>query len=106
MTTNHRKGDAEALRLLVEEHKALGGYWFAPQTMAYFSSRIETGLLPGDHFVSSEQAPDSPYRDEPMPRLYSVRRFEADRKIVDTLGDFQEFETLEAALAAAEEAAR
>lgn len=75
-------------------------YWFSEETMAFFESRVETGLLAGDLFVTSERGP---YDDSP--RLFSVRKFviNTERGTVDvaTIGDFQEHESLEDALIAA-----
>lgn len=95
-------GDVGALFLLVRDHEAAGGFWFSPSTMAFFQSRVETGLLDDGRFVSSEQRPAGPYDDEDPPRLFTVRRFaDDDAFLVSTVGDFQEHDTLEAAIAAA-----
>lgn len=38
-------------------NKAAGQFWFSPDTMEFFSSRVETGLIRGRFFVSSEVPP-------------------------------------------------
>lgn len=95
-------GNQAALKRKIAAHEAADGKWFTPDTMRFFRSRVETGLLAGDHFVSSEQF--VPYDGEPAARRFTVRRFDkSDTFMVETVGEFQEFDTLGDALARVEQ---
>lgn len=76
-----------------EANAALGQYWFSPDTMRFFSSRVESGIVAGRYFVSSEQ------QDDDYPRLYTVRAVD-DQAGVVTVGDFQGYASLDEALRA------
>lgn len=68
---------------------AAGNFWFTKGAMSFFDSRIETGILRGSYFVSSEQ-----YEDEP--RRYTVRhavRHENGTLEIETVGELQGYET-------------
>jgi hypothetical protein len=39
-------------------NRAAGYYWFSPDTMKFFDSRVETGVIGGRFFVTSEIPPD------------------------------------------------
>lgn len=74
-----------------------GSHWFSPTALRFFSSRISRRVYPvpnGALFISSEQF--RPFRGEDGPRLYSVRSCTCDGR-VDTVGDFQQYRTREAA---------
>lgn len=83
-----RQGRTPAKRVVVSvsELRALnaenGGCWFEPSTMRFFKTRIESGILGGKYFVSSEEGPSGG-------RRYSVRSFD-EKGSVDTVGEFQE----------------
>lgn len=64
-----------------------GSHWFDPPAMRFFRSRLEGSPYALGVFVSSEQFSDS------SPRLYSVRRLCLDGT-VETVGDFQQHDTL------------
>lgn len=68
----------------IAELKALnaknGGCWFEPSSMRFFGTRIESGIILGKYFVTSEQPPHGP-------RNYSVRSFDSEGG-VDTVGEF------------------
>ena len=72
-------------------NKAIGHHWFDRGAMSFFGSRIESRLIGERYFVTSEQYGDA------SPRLYSVREALDDGRI-RTLGAFQGFRTLDAAL--------
>ena len=81
---------------------AVDNKFFSRGAMQFFRSRIEGGMLRGRYFITSEQY------DDDSPRLYTVRavsRDENGRLSIDTVGDFQGYETRAAARAAALEAA-
>lgn len=63
------------------------GYWFTPETMRFFSSRLLPDVFPMEDgsalFISSERY------SEDTPRRYSVRICRPDGDI-DTVGEFQQ----------------
>jgi len=87
-----RKG-FKNLAAVKAKNKAIGNYWFTKKTMSFFKSRIESGLIKGMYFITSEQI------DERFERLYSVRKAMPDGEI-QTIGGFQGYKTKEAAKAA------
>ena len=74
-------------------NKANGGHWFDADTMRFFKSRIESRIIAGNRFVTSEQPPSGP-------RMYSVRFFREDGS-VGTVGEFCRYLTKEDAIEAA-----
>jgi hypothetical protein len=73
------------------------GYWFDASTMRFFGSKIESGVISGRYFVTSEDNFDR------TARFYSVRVADDDGEI-GTWGEFQAYATLAEARAAAEAA--
>ena len=73
-------------------NKQAGRYWFSPDTMGFFNSRVESELVAGKFFVTSEQ------RDWDAPRLYSIRKYDPETHQIGTVGDFQAFKTCQDAL--------
>lgn len=88
-------------------NRMVGGHWFDADTMRFFKTRIESGLVACDwveatadtpahprrhRFVTSEKGPDGV-------RRYSVREALPDGSIA-TVGEFQGYRTLAAARAA------
>lgn len=69
----------------------VGNYWFEPDTMRFFSSRVHSTIyIPNDgagvaYFVTSEKPPHAR-------RAYSVRRANVDGSI-DTVGEFCGYRT-------------
>lgn len=86
-------------------NKACGGHWFDRSSMRFFNSIVSKVVHPSPHqdrtyFVSSEQFDDS------TPRLYSVRVVFWSGNMpgagnIETIGEFQKYETLAAAQSAA-----
>lgn len=74
-------------------NKENGQKWFSPDTMAFFSSRIETDLIHGEFFITSEE------NNGDDDRRYNIRRVKWDADI-DTVGDYNEHLTLEDAISA------
>lgn len=72
-------------------------HWFTPEAMRFFDSHIESSMIGGRFFVTSEQPPDGD-------RAYSVR-IAGDDATVSTLGEFMQHDSLADALAAANDAA-
>lgn len=107
---------SEDLRAVVS---ATGNHFFSPDTMRFFDSRLLDFIVPlhsnaklrayeavaghGFVFVTSERY--RPPFDEPEPRLYTARLLTlepAGKVCVDTLGEFQEHRTAQAAKNAAQ----
>lgn len=74
-------------------NKANGGCWFDAATMRFFGTRIESGIIGGRYFITSEQ------REDDTPRKFTVRSFDSKGK-VDTVGEFHSYDTKAEALAA------
>jgi hypothetical protein len=76
-----------------------GHHWFDPETLQFFRSRVGRTLYGGRYFISSEQ--NKGYYPEYYcyPRMYTVRVVNADGSI-DTVGEFQAYETRAQAIAA------
>lgn len=70
-------------------NKDAGHYFFSPDTMRFFRSRVGFRIYPvkdGAFFVTSERYDDN------APRLYTVRRAYDDGRI-ETMGEFQGYGT-------------
>lgn len=66
-------------------------YWFSPDTLRFFGSRIGRTLYDGRYFLTSEQ------RDHESPRRYTIRQAMPDGTI-ETVGEFQAYATRAEAL--------
>lgn len=82
-------------------NRAAGEHWFSKDTMAWFNSRIESGVYGGRFFVTSERDGSGQYAVWHGKRRYSIRRANDDGTI-DTVGECGQF----ASLARATQAAR
>ena len=78
-------------------NKEAGLFWFSPDSIRFFKSRIESELIDGKFFVSSEK------NMEDDPRLYSIRKYNPKTHGIDTVGEFQAFKTCQDALDAIRE---
>lgn len=76
-----------------QANAAAGGHWFSREAMSFFGSRIETGLLHGRFFVTSECMEEGK-----TPRKFTVRAARADGTICDPSG-FHRFSDAEDAQA-------
>jgi hypothetical protein len=79
-------------------NKASGRFWFSPDTMRFFRSKVEGGLISfgsRQFFITSEQF--VPSEGPADPRKFTVREALADGS-VDTVGEFQGFATKDAAV--------
>jgi hypothetical protein len=81
---------------LRELNERNGGCWFERGSMKFFGTRIESGIIRGRFFVTSEQPPHGA-------RKYSVRKFDNKGRI-DTVGEFCGYSSRREALAAARNA--
>jgi hypothetical protein len=79
---------------------ALGDYFFSPDTMRYFNSKVYDDIVhienQGIGFITSER--DHSYLDRQPKRLYTVRMMTLDGQI-KKLSEFQQFTTLNQARA-------
>jgi hypothetical protein len=71
-------------------NKAIRNHWFERSTMRFFNSKVETGLLRGRFFITSERM------DLTFPKRYTVREAMPDGDI-KTVGQFQGYSDLELA---------
>jgi len=67
-----------------------GGHWFDKSTMRFFNTRMESQLYGGRYFITSERY------DENHGKRYSIRQAMPDGS-VDTVGEFQQYFSLESA---------
>jgi hypothetical protein len=79
-----------------------GNHFFDPRAMRFFSSRILSRVYGGRYFVTSEQFHGLV---ESEPRRYSVRivTYENGKFDIDTIGEFQQYETAKQAQRVAEQ---
>ena len=75
---------------------AAGQHFFDYEAIQFFNSFIYPDVIYNTLFVTSEQRPGS---DEP--RLFTIRRAVNGGERIETVGDFQQYETLEGAKLAA-----
>jgi hypothetical protein len=82
-----------------------GRFWFSPATLEYFHCRVETGLIRGRYFITSECREPEPYRDvrgreqEATERRYTVR-YAQDDAAIETIGEFMQYGSCAEALTA------
>lgn len=86
-----------------QANKRIGHHWFDPDTMSFFNSKIESDVIYGKYFITSEMCGIGFLGEfmgmNPSPtylRKFSIRIANEDGSI-DTVGDFQQFDTLESA---------
>jgi hypothetical protein len=83
------------IRQIEYANTSTGHYFFSPSSMRFFRSKIASqSVINGRYFITSEQF------DANSPRLYTIRIANDDGSI-DTVGEFQGYETVEAAKRAA-----
>lgn len=80
----------QTLEEFKELNKQEGYHFFDEDTMEFFNSKMETDLLNGNYFITSEQYSLS------SPRQYSIRKANGDGT-VDTIGQFQQYNSLKEA---------
>lgn len=66
-----------------------GGCWFSRDSVRFFGTRIESGIIGGRYFITSEQPPHGD-------RKFSVRSFDSTG-MIDTVGEFCGYATKGAA---------
>ena len=72
-------------------NKKAGRHWFDKDTMRFFDSRIESKLYSDNTFITSEQ------QSYQHPREYTIRIALNNGVDIESVGEFQQFETLEQA---------
>jgi hypothetical protein len=81
--------------------------WFSPATMEAWGTIIESDLVSGHWFVTSEYSPHTFDRSPEAPRVYSVRYIDDDGEVRTAPGtDVGGFATRADAVAAMDECAR
>lgn len=73
-------------------NEAAGQCWFSPATLRFFRCRVSSVLHGGRYFVTSERGPSYG-----AGRFYTIREATTDGSI-STVGEFQEFDTHNAAM--------
>lgn len=73
---------------------ARGDFWFSPDTMRFFRSRIVGKVMFGHYFVTSEKS-----NDYDAKRRYTVRYAHDDGEVT-TIGEFRQWNTPDQARAA------
>lgn len=76
-----------------------GKHFFEASTMRFFRSRILPDVYGGRYFITSEQF------DRDSPRLYTIREVN-EHGGIDTVGEFQQYDTLDKARRAARKLAK
>ena len=92
---SRRYAKCRTIREVRALNKAQGYNFFSPDTLQFFNSVVTEDVFGGCVFVTSE-------KNGCFPRLYTVRAIRANGRI-ETLSDFQEYESLSDALRAAQE---
>lgn len=79
---------------------AAGNFWFGRSTMRFFNTKIESSLIGGRYFITSER-----YEIE-EPKLFNIRKVvrESDGRLdIETVGEHMTYTTKQQALNALEE---
>ena len=72
-------------------NKKAGKNWFDKDTMRFFDSRIESKLYSDNTFITSEK------QEHQFPREYTIRIALNNGVDIESVGEFQQFDTLEQA---------
>ncbi len=94
MNTPTERGSFTSISDIRAANAAGGWYFFSPDTMRFFSSRVHSRLFGGCIFVTSEQF--QPSHGPPYAREYTIRLANADGD-VSSVSPFQEYKTLSSA---------
>lgn len=65
-----------------------GFFWFTPETMRFFNSKIESELIYEKYFITSERMETS------LPKRYTVRKVNWETGNIKTICNFRAFKTL------------
>lgn len=98
-TENFQKhGIYSATDLIRDYERKTNGYFFRKDTMTFFKSRVSDKVYPGAriiYFITSEKF------DHLNPRKYTLRFYRPVDGLIDTIGEFQSYNTMTAAARAA-----
>ena len=75
----------------ISDSLAHGGKFFTAETVEFWNSRVVAGMFDNDTFVTSEDNFDR------SKTLYTARRYHWGTHTEETIGEFQQFHTWEAA---------
>ena len=78
-------------QLTISEMKQLDSKWFSKGTMKFFNSKIESQPNKDNIFITSERM------ELDQKKRFTLRKFNTETNKVNTLGEFQEFGTIEEA---------
>lgn len=105
MKDNYEIYTTSDLRDFIDGHNVMGDiHFFNPEAIRFLNSRIGATIYKNRYFVTSER------RNSETPRRYTVRKFdltpdvresdgrEMTRVSIDTVGEFQQFTTRNAAI--------
>lgn len=95
----------ESIEEIEEKNREIGHFFFTEDTKEFFNSRIETEVIDGKYFITSER------HERQDQRRYTIRKAEEDGSIstisskgeVEPVHAYQDFETLEEARESLEE---
>jgi hypothetical protein len=90
-------GPYRSVTAIKKANDAAGRYFFSPDTMRFFRSRVEPGVYGGRVFITSEQFVGSDGTE--FPRFWQLRVADDDGGVSSY--DEREYDTLESAQAAA-----
>lgn len=76
----------------IRDSRNHGSYFFDPDTMRFWNSKVVAGMFPNNTFVTSEDNFDS------SKILYTARLYDWRTHNVTTIGEFQAFTTKEDAI--------
>lgn len=85
----------DLMRKAIADNKEHGYYFFDKDTKKFWNSKIVAGMYKNNTFVTSEDNYDR------TRILYTVRQYDWEKHTVITIGEFQQFETKEEAVAVA-----
>lgn len=94
MSDETMTGDMVTMSGIMEMNETSGRYFFSPDTLRFFGSRIHSRVYTGGYFVTSELGFNG------NDRRYSVRAVREDGSI-DTVSEFRQYATSAQAHAAA-----
>lgn len=75
-----------SVREIIRANKDAGQHFFSPDTMRFFGSRVLPTVYGGRYFITAEDDFSG------TKRLYTIREAQTDGS-VDTVGEFQAYET-------------
>ena len=71
--------NAMSLKPVVEKNRDAGFHFFEDETMKFFDSQVDSGLLKSEFFITSEVPPESE-------RWYTIRQVKKDGSICSYIG--------------------